>query len=449
MSNSNNISDAGSTIRPGSGSGSESKHHRSISGEHSRHQHQHQHHDHQDPEWLLRTGIALASSTREEKGQSWLAKRESSTSLVSDGYNDEDAASLPKYHHHHQHQHARFDRFDRFDRRKSLASGRSTPAAYSRHTSRSRRGSRRGSRANLTMTPAGDGGGFGSTGDLVHAGDRGRDRDITKRPQSQSQSQSQSGLTSPASIGNFPDFVDEHIRAEMEMVSSVSNNNNKNNNNIDNQRDPLHTHDDHLFPSAPLSPSFSNEAYDEEYDDEYNDDYDYYETASGSESESEDDGIDEQDLRRLTRERGFGLGGWLDRLVEWTLFGVHEQADVGGVGDVQEEEREREREREHEREHERGRGAVAVTTPAYGLVDSGESGGDGYGYGYDAWSAGFGNRQDGDYGDGDGDGDGGSEDAVEDELDEDVLPTVTEKPGQKGGWEDVGWLFNVVRRVLF
>lgn len=37
-----------------------------------------------DPEWMLRAGIALASSTREQKGQSWLSKRESSTSLVSE-----------------------------------------------------------------------------------------------------------------------------------------------------------------------------------------------------------------------------------------------------------------------------------------------------------------------------------------------------------------------------
>ena len=82
-----------------------------------------------DAEWMLRAGIALASSTREEKGQSWLSKRESSTSLVSMPYETE----TPRHHH----------------RTKSSSSGKSrsgasTPA-LSRRTSRSRGGSRRGS----------------------------------------------------------------------------------------------------------------------------------------------------------------------------------------------------------------------------------------------------------------------------------------------------------------
>lgn len=47
-------------------------------------------------------------------------------------------------------------------------------------------------------------------------------------------------------------------------------------------------------------------------------------SAFGSGSDSEDD-LDETELQRLTRERGFGLGSWIDRIVGWTLFGVEEE----------------------------------------------------------------------------------------------------------------------------
>lgn len=55
----------------------------------------------------------------------------------------------------------------------------------------------------------------------------------------------------------------------------------------------------------------------------------YWDEGSGSEYEDDfsdrtQDEFDEADLQRLTRERGFGLGTWIDRLVEWTLFGVDE-----------------------------------------------------------------------------------------------------------------------------
>lgn len=59
--------------------------------------------------------------------------------------------------------------------------------------------------------------------------------------------------------------------------------------------------------------------------DEYED---YYDSTSSVSDESlgysSTDEIDEKELQRLTRERGFGLGSWLDRMVEWTLFGVDE-----------------------------------------------------------------------------------------------------------------------------
>lgn len=36
---------------------------------------------------------------------------------------------------------------------------------------------------------------------------------------------------------------------------------------------------------------------------------------------------DEEEVARLARERGFGLGGWMDRLIGWTLFRVEEDGE--------------------------------------------------------------------------------------------------------------------------
>lgn len=79
-----------------------------------------------DPSWLLQTGMALTEGSRESKGQSWLAKRASSTSLHSPAG----------------------DEYPNFEFRQAR-SGHTTPP-------RSRRGSRdrRKSRRDLAMTPA-------------------------------------------------------------------------------------------------------------------------------------------------------------------------------------------------------------------------------------------------------------------------------------------------------
>lgn len=47
-------------------------------------------------------------------------------------------------------------------------------------------------------------------------------------------------------------------------------------------------------------------------------------SSSGSDSESDEE-IDEKEFQRLTRERGFGLGSWVDQFVGWTLFGVEDE----------------------------------------------------------------------------------------------------------------------------
>lgn len=39
------------------------------------------------------------------------------------------------------------------------------------------------------------------------------------------------------------------------------------------------------------------------------------------------DGNDEEEVARLARQRGFGLGGWVDRLIDWTLFSVDEDGE--------------------------------------------------------------------------------------------------------------------------
>lgn len=266
---------------------------------------------------MLRAGLALATSIREEKGQSWLAKRESSTSLVSAP--DDDQAGLPA--HHHQ-RHARRSR-----------SGQSTPVVRSRHASRSRGGSARGSRVDLSMTPI--------------------DGTSSKRYHSRRRS------TGSDDDDLVPDFVDEHVRAEMAAVYGR---------NQGSEREEEH-------PSS----------------------------SSDSEPDSEEE-IDELEMQRLTRERGFGLGSWIDRLVEWTLFGVEE--DLPAPPSVQ-------------------RDAAGETN------DSGE---------------GVMSHREGS--DDEGSGTEGTDDESTPTAGEHEPPTVVEKPGEKGGWEDVGWLFRVIKGSL-
>ncbi|KAE8353906.1 hypothetical protein BDV28DRAFT_132170 [Aspergillus coremiiformis] len=252
-----------------------------------------------DAEWMLRAGIALASSTREEKGQSWLAKRESSTSLVDEGNYDVDSPG----------------HFNKMNRRSR--SGRSTPAA-----SRSRVVSRRTSKPDLAMTGL----------------------EVTARLGGSSDVESPTGDVRLL----VPDFVDERIRAEMEVIQ---------------QED------------------YSSES------DEY--------------SDSEDE-IDEQEMQRLTRERGFGLGSWFDRMVEWTVFGVDDwplsysnepvdqvpkNVELADPSPVDED------------DHVSISGRTDRTDGASTMSDS-------------------------------------------------EAPAMTGKPGEHGGWEDAWWLFGVMKRAI-
>jgi hypothetical protein len=184
-------------------------------------------------EWFLRAGLAIASETRDSKGQGWLVRRESSTSV---GQSDE-------YEQHPSHDERRmallsgehigdsdFPVF--FSPRMSRAGSRITSRVGSRVPSarQSRRGSRVGSRADLVMS-------------------------FSSKPQSGRQSFEISELEEQFIE---PDFI---------------------------------------------------------------------------EADEESDG-DEEEVARLARERGLGLGGWMDRLIGWTLFAVDEDREGSDDEDV-------------------------------------------------------------------------------------------------------------------
>lgn len=185
-------------------------------------------------DWLHRAGLTITSETRDARGQGWLVRKESSTSLVgqSDGY---------EQHASHEGRHKALlsgehmpdinqGDYPTFSPRMSRAGSRLQSRIGSRVPSarQSRRGSRVGSRIDLAM----------------------------------------SGLPSA--------------------------------------RQSL---DEDVFES-PIEPDFV---------------------------EADEEGPDdEEEVARLARERGFGLGGWMDALIGWTLFSVDEDGEVSSEEDEQE-----------------------------------------------------------------------------------------------------------------
>ncbi|KAJ5281549.1 hypothetical protein N7478_006921 [Penicillium angulare] len=302
-----------------------------------------------DAEWMLRAGIALASSTREEKGQSWLSKRESSTNLVSEIPSEDNNAP-----HHRHHQRTKSGASSRKSR-----SGASTPAW-------SRANSRRGSRVGLSMT----------TIPPVSSSAAGR---IHSPSATGVVTPEVRGRSSGSGTGLVPDFVDEKIRAEMESLQ-------------ERDREGL---------------AVGGEgAWDEE---ESESEYDYF-------SDETQEEFDEADLQLLTRERGFGLGGWIDRLVEWTLFGVDELPVVPlSTGN-------------------RIGATATTTTVTFEEPVSREDQGD--------------ERHDSLSLHSEGDRYSLSDDADSLSYTDGESVVGLEKPGGKGGWEDASWLFRVVKRAL-
>jgi hypothetical protein len=177
-----------------------------------------------DDEWWHRAGLAIAGETRDSKGQGWLVRRESSTSLVQQDEDSKthDASRMALL----SGEHLGGDEFPTFSPRMSRAGSRYQSRVGSRVPSarQSRRGSRVGSRADLAMT---------------------------------------AGM-SPTSV-----------RHSLDLPS---------------------------FDDRFMEPDFV-------------------------EADEESDG-DEEEVARLARERGFGLGGWMDRLIGWTLFAVDEDAEA-------------------------------------------------------------------------------------------------------------------------
>ncbi|KAL2852838.1 hypothetical protein BJY01DRAFT_87554 [Aspergillus pseudoustus] len=280
--------------------------------------------DAHDPEWMLRAGIALASSAREEKGQSWLVKRESSTSLVSDGQKYElDLVSQSL----------------RTGMARRSRSGRSTPA------SQSRTASRRNSKPDLSMTGLEMTMPSSSKRSSIHAASTPRTPQANDEPRS--------------SLSILPDFIDERVRAEM--------------------RDAIQQGVDGYNSAAPGD-------------------------GDSEEDEDEDEQIDERELQRLTRERGFGLGSFVDRLVEWTLFGVDDwplsSADPLNNGPLALEE-------SHLEEHE---DKDLHSTSELFQNDHDET------------------------------------ESQASDTNQDIL--LAERAGENGGWEDAGWLFRAIRRAL-
>ncbi|KAF2635845.1 hypothetical protein P280DRAFT_165326 [Massarina eburnea CBS 473.64] len=201
----------------------------------------HRHHTSETTnEWFHRAGIAIAGETRDSKGQGWLVRRESSTSLV-DQTGDYDEQANARHMALLSGEHlADVEYNSPFTPRMSRPGSHVQSRVQSRMGSRmqsarqSRRGSVAGSRADLIMSAR----------------------------------------------SNTPS-----ARHSLEIDESMF--------------------EDHVEP-------------------------DFVEA-------DEDGDDDEEEVARLARERGFGLGNWMDRLIGWTLFDVDEDAEESEESEDDEE----------------------------------------------------------------------------------------------------------------
>ncbi|KAF2745740.1 hypothetical protein M011DRAFT_371753, partial [Sporormia fimetaria CBS 119925] len=183
------------------------------------------HHTHSgSDEWIHRAGLAIAGETRDSKGQGWLVRRVSSTSLV---------GTVDDYELHPAHD----------PRHIALLSGEHVSDAEFARWSR--------------------------------AGSR-----MQSRTQSRMQSRVPSARTSRrgSRVGSRVDLMTTIPHSAMEYED-----------------------EENPFDTAAVEPDF----------------------VSGS----SDDEDDEEEVARLARETGFGLGGWMDRLIGWTLFSVDEDGE--------------------------------------------------------------------------------------------------------------------------
>lgn len=191
----------------------------------------HRHHTSEsNDDWLHRAGLVIAGETRDARGQGWLVRRESSTSLVSPVESSEQAQRDVRHMARLSGEPADIGDYPTFSPRISRAGSRLPSRVGSRVPSarQSRRGSRVGSRVDLAMS---------SLPSARHS-------------------------------------------LEMDIEESA------------------------------IEPDFV---------------------------EADEEGLDdEEEVARLARERGSGLGGWMDALIGWTLFSV----DEDGEGSSEDEEEE-------------------------------------------------------------------------------------------------------------
>ncbi|KAH9876080.1 hypothetical protein J1614_003959 [Plenodomus biglobosus] len=190
-------------------------------------------------EWLHRAGLAIASESRDSKGQGWLIRRESSTSLVgqADEYevhpsHDPQRMALLSGEHLRDADYPSF-----FSPRISRAGSRLPSHVNSRAPSarQSRRGSRAGSRVDLFMSST-----------ARHS-------------------------------------LDQTDNVQMDLIT----------------------------------------------DDRFNEP----DFVGVPEEDDEDSDGDEVQVARLAREPGLGMGGWIDRLIGWSLFSVEEHGEASSDDD--------------------------------------------------------------------------------------------------------------------
>lgn len=303
--------------------------------------------DRQDSEWLLRAGLALATSTREVKGQTWISKRESSTNLVADADREDNILAVSPS----------ASRLVSRGGSRASRSGRSTPGAQSRRSSRSRGGSRRASRHDLYMTAS--------------------------APATATTGQETPGVQTPSAGQELPlpDFVDADIRAEMEALQMRRYLEAEGKNQEEGSED------------GEFSSSMGDDDDDSDSDDDYNND------------------LDEDEFQRLTRERGFGLGSWIDHYIGWALFGIDEEYSSTAVPPPDATVASSSRQR------------ISFNTPAPAAAEAVAE-----------------HTQQ------------GNTELIDDEDDHGDTPdepaAIIEKPGEQGGWADANWLFRLARRTL-
>ena len=265
--------------------------------------------DEPDDEWLHRAGLAIASETRESKGQSWLVRRASSTSLVLPGEGFDDPGLGNPF--------------------ALLGGGHFADDEYSPLTPRlSRWGSRTGSRV-------------GSRAVSARNSRRG-----------------------------------SMVGSKIELMTAAG------------QRTPLAGLEDGYFGEQMVAePDFV-------------------------EPDNELVG-DEEEVARLARERRFGLGGWMDRLIGWTLFRVEEDGE-----DTEDDEEDTEREESLVEEQLKLRNEVEARRRKLEremIIRASAAG----------------SKEKGDKGD--------TKESTE---------TQSAASGSEGGWQDAAWLLSVASKVL-